>query len=305
MSIKFTAPENHSILKLTDIITFRGEAAKEIVKVELKADGHYKLGEATVSEGKWDIEYHFNTDGHRHITVHGFDSTNQELAQDNLEIVLVGEITNVIGIDVSNYKGHGINWQAVKGSDVSFAFAKATEGITYDDNCFDRNWEQMKAVGLIRGAYHFFHPADDGKKQAEHFLKVVGNLEHNDLPPVLDLELEEKGIDLNQRIERVRDWLEFVEHRTGRKSLIYTSQGFWTSYMDNTEEFTKYPLWIANYTSQPKPLVPANNWGENGWMFWQYTEKGHVEGVEGYVDKNRFAASFDKLLAFIKDSFIN
>ncbi|MEO0934834.1 MAG: hypothetical protein AAFY21_14100 [Cyanobacteria bacterium J06641_2] len=43
MSIKFTAPTNLSRLKLGDVITFQGQAANEIIKVELIADEIYKL----------------------------------------------------------------------------------------------------------------------------------------------------------------------------------------------------------------------------------------------------------------------
>ena len=38
-----------------------------------------------------------------------------------------------LGVDVSSYQGGGINWGSVKGSGISFAWAKATEG-TYDDD---------------------------------------------------------------------------------------------------------------------------------------------------------------------------
>jgi GH25 family lysozyme M1 (1,4-beta-N-acetylmuramidase) len=311
MSIKFTAPANLSSVKLGYVINFQGAAANEIVKVELLADGIYKLGEVQVFEGNWTINYTFNRAGKRRIIANGFDATNQKLTSDAIEILLMGERTTEIGIDVSNHNGDSINWQSVKNSDVSFAFVKATEGITYVDPCFDENWQQMKAAGLVRGAYHFFRPLRDSKEQAQNFLKVVGKLSVLDLPPVLDLEhypeeveKQWQQISLNERIERVQQWLDIVERATGRKTLIYTSSGFWKTYMGDTQVFTKYPLWIANYTTKPQPLVPANNWGGNGWMFWQHTETGSVAGVRGNVDRNRFQGSFEKLLVFVKDSFV-
>ncbi|WP_052754343.1 glycoside hydrolase family 25 protein [Calothrix sp. 336/3] len=311
MSIKFTAPTNLANLKLGNIISFQGSAANEIVKVELIADANYKLGEVSVFEGNWTLNYPFNRPGKRRITANGFNASNQKLSSDAIEILLVGDKSNEIGIDVSNHNGNLINWQSVKNSDVSFAFAKATEGITYIDPCFSDNWKQMKAAGLIRGAYHFFRPLRDANEQAQNFLKVVGKLELGDLPPVLDLEhypeeveKQWQQIDLDERIQRVQQWLDVVEQETGRKTLIYTSSGFWKTYMGDTQVFTKYPLWIAHYTTKPQPLVPANNWGENGWLFWQYTETGSVAGVRGDVDRNRFAGSFEQLLAFVKDSFV-
>lgn len=311
MSIRFTTPANLSSLKINEIINFKGSAANEIVKIELIADGKYKLGEVQVFEGNWTFSYPFNRAGKRRIIANGFDSINQKLTSNAIEILLVGERTSEIGIDVSNYNGDSIDWQGVKNSDVTFAFAKATEGITYADPCFSKNWKQMKAAGLVRGAYHFFRPLRDANQQAQNFLKVVGKLEALDLPPVLDLEhypeeveKQWQQINLNERIKRVQKWLDTVERATGRKTLIYTSYGFWKSYMGDTQVFTKYPLWIANYTTKAQPLVPANNWGGNGWMFWQYTETGSVIGVKGNVDRNRFQGSFEKLLAFVQTSLV-
>jgi lysozyme len=311
MSIKFTTPANLSNLKLGNLINFQGSAANEIVKVELMADGRYKLGESQVFEGNWTISYPFNSAGKRRIIANGFDATNKKLSNDAIDILLVGERSSEIGIDVSNHNGDSIDWQGVKNSDVSFAFAKATEGVTYVDPCFSENWQQMKAAGLVRGAYHFFRPLRDANEQAQNFLKVVGKLDAGDFAPVLDLEhypeeveKQWQQINLNERIERVQQWLDIVERATGRKTLIYTSHGFWQTYMGDTQVFAKYPLWIANYTTKPQPLVPANNWGGNGWMFWQYTETGSVAGVKGDVDRNRFQGSFEKLLAFVKDSFV-
>lgn len=310
MPIKFTAPAPYSSLKLGDV-NFQGTATNEIVKVELVVDEIYKLGEVQVIGGNWTLNYSFNRAGKRRIIANGFDQANQKLTSDAIEIFLVGERMTEIGIDVSNNNGDLINWQAVKNSDVTFAFAKATEGITYVDSCFAKNWQQMKAAGLVRGAYHFFRPLRDANEQAQNFLKAVGKLEVRDLPPVLDLEhypveveKQWQQINLNERIKRVQQWLDVVERATGRKTLIYTSSGFWKSYMGDTQVFTNYPLWIANYTDKSQPLVPANNWGGNGWMFWQYTETGSVAGVKGNVDRNRFQGSFEKLLAFVQDSFV-
>ena len=43
----------------------------------------------------------------------------------------------------------------------------------------------------------------------------------------------------------------------------------------------------------PAPTVPADNWGGNGWTFWQYTSSGTVTGISGRVDLDRYR--FDDL----------
>ena len=107
---------------------------------------------------------------------------------------------SLLGIDVSHYQGD-VNWFAVAGGGVKFAFAKATEGNTWVDTRFTQNWSRIQEVGLVRGAYHFGRPGRDAETQAVHFASVVGPLGFNDLPPVLDIE-EDDG----QSAEHVLAW---------------------------------------------------------------------------------------------------
>src|SRR4051812_44035850 len=60
----------------------------------------------------------------------------------------------VHGVDVSKYQGE-IDWQAAKASGVRFAWIKATEGGDHMDEKFYQNWQNAKAAGVPRGAYHF------------------------------------------------------------------------------------------------------------------------------------------------------
>jgi GH25 family lysozyme M1 (1,4-beta-N-acetylmuramidase) len=76
------------------------------------------------------------------------------------------------GIDVSHYDG-SIDWDAVAAAGIVFAFAKATEGITFHDNRFDFNYAEMARVGIFRGAYHFGHPGIDPIAQADYFFNTV------------------------------------------------------------------------------------------------------------------------------------
>ena len=64
---------------------------------------------------------------------------------------------DVHGIDVSHHQG-SIDWSAVAGDDVGFAFIKATEGGDHIDRRFEENWIGAAKAGIPRGAYHFFTP---------------------------------------------------------------------------------------------------------------------------------------------------
>ena len=40
---------------------------------------------------------------------------------------------------------------------------------------------------------------------------------------------------------------------------------------------------IAQYSDNEPVLID-----DNDYMLWQYTGKGHIDGIRGYVDKSRF-----------------
>ncbi|MEN8240341.1 MAG: GH25 family lysozyme [Chloroflexota bacterium] len=213
------------------------------------------------------------------------------------------------GIDVSHYKNQ-IDWKRVKESGVTYAVLKCTESDNFVDSRFDYNWTQARRVGLIRGAYHFFRPLADPVAQAQHFLRIAGDILHKtDLPPVLDVEVypdfiknEYKRISSRERQQRVKIWLQTVEAATGRLPIIYTEFYTWRDFLGNNMELTRYPLWIANYKVE-RPKVPAENWGGRGWTFWQHTNRGVVPGIRdeaACVDLNYYISDLDSLKASLK-----
>jgi lysozyme len=193
----------------------------------------------------------------------------------------------VEGIDVSWYQKK-IDWKEVATSRV-FAFIKATEGTGLVDKSFAVNWAGAKAAGLLRGAYHFFHPGVDPIEQADFFLSKVVTCE---LPPVLDVEAMD-NVASAKLIQGVSRW---VEHVTAslRRPLIYASPLFWQKLpAANIEQ--KADLWIAEWEIQTPDKM--GNWP--GWSFWQYTSRGAVPGIAGSVDLNRFNGSIDDLHAYL------
>jgi len=200
------------------------------------------------------------------------------------------------GIDVSHWQRE-IDWSEVKRSGVKFAFIKATEfpdkrTSIFIDGEMRKNIAGASANGILWSAYHFFRTHIDPVIQAKVFCETVGDF--YSLPPVLDLEAAgSKGERLNYK---VRQFLDEAERITNKRPIIYSSGGFWRSYLANekkshTDWARAYPLWIAQYTNLwPTPLYP---WA--GWEFWQYTDKGKIPGVITHVDLNWFNGSFEEL----------
>jgi lysozyme len=201
------------------------------------------------------------------------------------------------GIDVSHWQ-YDIDWSEVKRSGVQFAFIKATEfpdkkTELFIDNKLEDNKRGASENGIYWGAYHFFRTHIDPLTQAQAFCETVG--EFSSLPPVIDLEAAgSKGERLNHKVQQ---FLHEVERISGRLPVLYTSGGFWRSYMtyekrSHTDWARKYPLWIAHYTLQwPAPLYP---WA--GWEFWQYSDSGKLPGIKTDVDLNWFNGSIQDLI---------
>lgn len=191
----------------------------------------------------------------------------------------------VHGIDVSHYQEE-INWDTVAAQQIDFAFIKATEGKKLVDNCFEQNWQELKKVGIKRGAYHFFHPTLSSEIQATNFIATV-QMDFGDLPPVLDFEVT-NNVRKKELILRIQSWLDLIEAHYKIRPIIYTNQKLYFQYILNN--FNDYPIWIARYNSI-RPLMLR----ENGWQFWQYGNKGTIKGIEGLVDLNVFCGDLLKL----------
>lgn len=199
----------------------------------------------------------------------------------------------VHGIDVSHHQKI-ISWQTVAQQGVHFAFVKATEGESFKDSLFCRNWSEIKKAGIVRGAYHFFRPYIDAQKQAENFIERV-HLENGDMAPVLDVEITD-GMQRQAIIEGMNNWLQKIEKYYGIRPIIYSNQNFFNKYLKGS--FQDYPIWIARYSHWRYPSMMT----EQNWDFWQYGNKGILAGVVGYVDFNVFRGNESEFQKFIINS---
>ncbi len=190
------------------------------------------------------------------------------------------------GIDVSRYQSD-IDWEIVADQGIAFAFVKASEGETISDNFFCKNWKEMKGAGIRRGAYHFFRPKTSVLTQAQNFMDNV-ILEKGDLPPVLDIEVLD-GVSPEDLVLRVKTWLEIIEMQYQIRPIIYTNLKFYNNHL--ADSFPEYPVWIARYNKYFEPLLT------NGvdWKFWQYGNRGRLEGINGDVDFNVFRGTIEEL----------
>jgi MYXO-CTERM domain-containing protein len=195
------------------------------------------------------------------------------------------------GVDVSYYQGT-IDWDAVAGDGIDFAFIRVSDGVDHFDSQFDRNWGEARRVGILRGVYQFWRAGVDPIDQANLLIDHMGPLEADDLPPVADVE-DADGYSAGTIEANLRVWMDTVEAATGRTPIIYTGPYFWRDSVGGAD-FTESALWVAHWGTDC-PEVPAP-WTD--WVFHQDSATGDVAGIGGDVDTDRFNGDIDALYAF-------
>lgn len=178
-----------------------------------------------------------------------------------------------LGIDVSAHQG-AIDWEQIRGSGVSFAYIKATEGTGHVDERFVANWQGADQAGLARGAYHYFTLCSGGEEQAIDFLNAVPPSDDH-LPPVIDLELDgscEAAPDRATVDREVSTFVEAVEKAWGRRVVVYSSWDWRNTY--GLPEETTRPQWHSDVDERP----------DTDWDIWQVRFDARLPGINHDVD---------------------
>lgn len=211
--------------------------------------------------------------------------TNHVVEQNKMDGARIHQVLKrhedlVLGFDVSEYQGK-INWAVIDSMDhykLHFVFVRATAGSDRVDSKFTSNWEKAKEKALIRGAYHYYRPNENSIAQAKNFTKKV-KLRKGDLPPVLDIEKLPESQSLDSLKLGLKRWLEYVEKHYKVKPIIYSGEKYYEDFLE--DEFEGYTFWIANYNPWKETM-------DDDWNFWQFTEKGVIDGIPEKVDLNLY-----------------
>lgn len=185
---------------------------------------------------------------------------------------------HVHGLDMSHYQGE-VFWEAIgNNSKMAYVYLKATEGGTNIDKRYAQNIALAKQYGLKVGSYHFYRPSRPQVEQLRNF-RYQCQAKDQDLIPMVDIETT-GGLRREALVDSLHKFLQLMERAYHCKPLIYTYESFYNKYLQN--ELDGYLLFIARYSSTPPVLQDGRE------VFaWQYTGKGHINGVNGYVDKSR------------------
>jgi lysozyme len=195
------------------------------------------------------------------------------------------------GCDVSEYQGE-IDWSQIDSLEgnfkLHFVLIRATAGNDKEDNRYDENWKGAKKQKLIRGAYHYYRPDENSAEQAQNFIKTV-QLKKGDLPPVLDIEQLPDDQSVEELKKGLRRWLDKVHAHYKVRPIIYTGEKYYENFLK--EEFKGYTFWIANYNFFVEEI-------KEDWLFWQFTEKATIKGINARVDLNIYNGT-PKMLQYL------
>ena len=196
----------------------------------------------------------------------------------------------VRGIDVSQHQGE-IDWPLVKAQGFHFAFIKATEGGDHVDTRFSNNWKGARAAGIFTVAYHFYRFCKPGFEQAKNFIRTVP-ADPKALPIVLDLEFGgncNHEVPVAELVREVGDFVQTVEKVHSQTPIFYATPEFYERYLKyHAHLFPKHTLWIRNVYYEPRQ-EDCEEWG-----FWQFANRGRLDGISGPVDLNVYCGSIGR-----------
>ena len=187
--------------------------------------------------------------------------------------------THIHGIDISHSQGN-VFWEIIgDNTNMAYVYLKASEGGDRIDEKFERNIELAHQYGLKVGAYHFFRPRTDLNKQLVNFMAQCRPKEQ-DLVPMIDIETK-GGLSTEEFCDSLLKFIKLVETAYRQKPLLYTFTNFYNQNLIG--KIDGYPLMVAQYTQREPVLADGRDF-----TMWQYTGKGRINGINGYVDKSRF-----------------
>jgi len=217
------------------------------------------------------------------------------------------------GIDLSRWNTSAdgkqkVNFDIIAKHDPEVSFIAMRAGVSwgYQDPWFPYYMSEARRINKIRLAYHVLFPGENPISQMDNFFKILGDIDFQKVPLVLDLEL-----DHGQTVRRITDTtyqaINTIIKRTGAKPFIY-SRASWINQFLIVSELPPVYWWLAQYRwprpyplytpeMDPPPTLPA---GVTTWTIHQTSSRSPSIGAPAlyYMDYNRFNGTKEQLLKF-------
>lgn len=196
------------------------------------------------------------------------------------------------GIDVSYHNGN-IDWSSVKAAGVDYAIIRVgyrglSNGGLYDDSMYRTNIQGALNAGIKVGVYIFSQATTqaEAEEEANYILNRISGYNIT-LPVVIDYEyganhtgrLAAANLDIDTATAVVNAFCAKVQ-AAGYTPMIYANRNMLQSSIRGEVLDDYYKIWLANYTAQTTY--------DGDYYAWQYSSRGYVSGVNGYVDCDFF-----------------
>ena len=188
------------------------------------------------------------------------------------------------GIDVSKYQGK-IDWNAVAAAGIKFAIIRCgyrggLNGQLIEDPYYRTNIKGATAAGIKVGVYFFTQAVTEAEavEEASMVLSLVSGYRLS-YPIFVDTEngvsgARANGLDVNTRTACVAAFCKTIAN-SGYTAGIYASKSWYGSKL-NMSSLNSYCIWVAQYNTT------CTYTGR--YSIWQYSSKGCVNGINGFVD---------------------
>ncbi len=195
-----------------------------------------------------------------------------------------GGTSGNLGIDVSTWQ-ENVDWAKVKAAGIDYVFIRLgyrgyTRGSLILDNEYRNHIAGATAAGLKVGVY-FFTQAINEREAIEEASMCLQYVQGYNISYPIAIDVEYSGgradnLTAEQRTKVCRAFCETIRNG-GYTPAVYANKSFFETMM-YTSQLESYVIWLAHYTDKTSYA--------RRYDIWQYSSKGSVNGISGYVDMN-------------------
>ncbi len=196
------------------------------------------------------------------------------------------------GIDIAKWN-KVTDYKAVRSAGVQFAIVKVINSQNKPDSRFHEHVSGLDSAGIpITGGYTYSYAntVDKARKAADAFVETAE-------PKGIDtmwLDLEDNAVKgLGSSIVNIINTYKMFADSANMDFGIYTGAQYYNPYLKPyVKEIAEIPIWWARYPHiKERPItadVPDSKYLPTGMELygWQYSSKGIISGIDGYVDLN-------------------
>ena len=237
------------------------------------------------------IEYHDGSSEwvniNPYLPKHDYDFTGLVSTDGRLKYYSGGKQISSLGVDISRYQS-GVDFQKVRQDGIDYVMLRVgargykTGELKLDENFAD-NLKKATEAGLQVGLYLYSQAVtvEEAAAEAQFILDQIGEYKIT-YPIAIDMEFVDNDsarVESLTRDERTAVTSAFVNKiREARYTPMIYGDTEWLVKRIDLAKFSDCCIWLSEEKDIPKYPYQFD--------MWEYTQKGEVDGIDGYVNLN-------------------